>query len=199
MVTIAALAAISLFALLPRNVRQRSYDPVSGRMRDTTVRLVPIHLGLDLRGGTHLALEVDESKGRVADCADAIRRAERVVRTRINEFGTSEPVVQIAGDCRLIVEVPGQTDLARARAIVQRTAFLEFRLIDSQERFLQSIPEIDAALLRAGLSGPQRPQLNTELLAPAARDSDVQDRAVLAAYLTRGQVPGEFLVAAADL
>jgi SecD/SecF fusion protein len=137
-------------AILPRNVRERVHDPVTGQLRDTLVRRVPISLGLDLRGGTHLALEVDESRGRVADCADAIRRAERIVRTRINEFGTSEPVVQVAGNCRLIVEIPGETDPARARAIVQRTAFLEFRFTDARERFLQSIPETLAAHLARG-------------------------------------------------
>src|SRR3989442_5873740 len=77
-------------------------------MKDTTIRRVPINLGLDLQGGIHLALEVDQSKGPVPDCATAIQLAEKVVRTRIDEFGTSEPVVQIQGRCRLIVELAGE-------------------------------------------------------------------------------------------
>ena len=136
---IGILAVVSLFLLIPRNVTERSPDPATGRMRDTTVRRVPIALGLDLSGGIHLGLEIDQSKGIVADCADAIRRAERVVRTRINEFGTSEPLVQVVGDCRLIVELPGITDVARAKAIVQRSAFLEFRLTDSRNQFQSAI------------------------------------------------------------
>jgi SecD/SecF fusion protein len=196
---IAVLLAASVIALLPRNVRERTYDSSTGELRDTLVRRVPISLGLDLRGGTHLALEIDESKGKVADCADAIRRAERIVRTRINEFGTYEPVVQVAGDCRLIVEIPGETDLARARAIVQRSAFLEFRFTDTQERFLQAIPQIDAALRRAGVKGPaSRPDIETALFSPAVRDSALQD-GVLGSYLARGQLPGEFLVAEDDV
>src|SRR5688572_32216960 len=107
---ISLLAAASIFFLLPRNVTQRVYDPVKSRMHDTVTRRVPIKLGLDLKGGVHMALEVDRSKQPNIDCADVIRRAERVVRTRLDEFGTSEPVVQIAGDCRLIVELPGITD-----------------------------------------------------------------------------------------
>jgi SecD/SecF fusion protein len=134
------LAAASMMLLLPRHVTQRVYDPVNGRMHDTVVRRVPIKLGLDLKGGVHMALEVDRSKQPDIDCADAIRRAERVVRTRIDEFGTSEPVVQVAGDCRLIVELPGVTDLARAKAVVQRTAFLEFRLTDPHDAFRRAIP-----------------------------------------------------------
>ena len=149
---IIALAAVSIFALIPRNVTQRVYDPADGRMRDTVVRRVPIKLGLDLRGGVHMALEVDRSKQPNIDCADAIGRAERVIRTRIDEFGTSEPVVQVVGDCRLIVELPGITDAARAKAIVQRTAFLEFRLTDSKDELRRALPAMDAALRRAGVS-----------------------------------------------
>jgi preprotein translocase subunit SecD len=125
-ITIVALVVASAFALVPRSVKQRIYDSKTGQMRDTTIRRVPIKLGLNLSGGVHLALEVDQSRGVIADCADAIRRAERVVRTRIDEFGTTEPVVQIAGNCRLVVELAGETDPARARSIVERTAFPNF-------------------------------------------------------------------------
>src|SRR5678816_41257 len=151
-IVILALVATSVLALVPRSVKQRVYNAQSGQMRDTTVRRVPIKLGLDLRGGVHLALEVDESRGVISDCSDAIRRAERVVRTRIDEFGTTEPVVQVAGNCRLIVELAGETDPARARSIVERTAFLEFRLTDTRDQFRLALPAIDAALQRAGVS-----------------------------------------------
>ena len=60
-IVILALVATSVLALVPRSVKQRVYNAQSGQMRDTTVRRVPIKLGLDLRGGVHLALEVDES------------------------------------------------------------------------------------------------------------------------------------------
>lgn len=161
LIWIGGLIAACIFVLVPRDVDQRVYDPSTGRVEETTVRRVPIPLGLDLRGGVHLAFEVDESKGPVADCADAIRRAERVVRSRIDEFGTSDRVVQVVGDCRLIVELPGIQDPERAREIVQRTAFLEFRLTDSEDRFRQSLPGMDAALRAAGVD-----PLLSELLVP---------------------------------
>src|SRR5437016_9419984 len=112
---IALATAFAVIALVPRNTTQRVLDQETGRMKDTTVRRLPINLGLDLQGGIHLALEVDQSKGPVPDCADAIQRAEKVVRTRIDEFGTTEPVVQIQGRCRLIVELAGEKDPARAK------------------------------------------------------------------------------------
>src|SRR5437764_7609378 len=148
---IGALIAVSIISLVPRNSKQRVIDPSTGRLRDTTVRRLPINLGLDLQGGVHLALEVDQSKGPVPDCADAIQRAERVVRTRIDEFGTTEPVVQIQGRCRLIVELGGEKDQARARGIIQRTAFLEFRITDMKSQFKDALPQIDAALRKAGI------------------------------------------------
>src|SRR5690242_14721240 len=148
---IAGLLVLSVWQLIPTNVTERIPDKTTGRMKDTTVRRVPIDLGLDLQGGIHLALEVDQSKGPVPDCADAIQRAERVVRTRIDEFGTTEPVVQIQGRCRLIVELAGEKDPARAKGIIQRTAFLEFRITDMQNKFRDALPEIDKALRLAGV------------------------------------------------
>src|SRR5947207_9607848 len=154
LITIGILLALSIWALIPTNTTQRVRDAATGRMKDTTVRRVPIDLGLDLQGGIHLALEVDQSKGPVPDCADAISRAERVVRSRIDQFGTTEPVVQIVGRCRLVVELPGEKDPARAKGIIQRTAFLEFRITDMQNLFRDALPEIDRALRVAGVRAP---------------------------------------------
>src|ERR671930_214766 len=141
-------------ALRPHNTTQRIRDAETGRMKDTTVRRVPINLGLDLQGGIHLALEVDQSKGPVPDCADAIQRAERIVRTRMDEFGTKEPVVQIQGRCRLIVELAGEKDPARAKGVIQRTAFLEFRITDMKNVFKDALPGIEKALRAAGVRAP---------------------------------------------
>ena len=86
LITIGILIALSIWALVPTNTTLRVRDADTGRMKDTTVRRVPINLGLDLQGGIHLALEVDQSKGPVPDPAEAVRRAERVDRksTRLN-------------------------------------------------------------------------------------------------------------------
>src|SRR5437899_2537605 len=149
-----ALVVGSVFALKPSNTVQRIRDAATGRMKDTTVRRVPSNLGLDLQGGIHLSLEVDQSKGPVPDCADAISRAERVVRSRIDQFGTTEPVVQIIGRCRLVVELPGEKDPARAKAVIRRTAFLEFRITGMQNLFRDAIAEIDRALGEAGVRAP---------------------------------------------
>src|SRR5881409_3091994 len=202
----------SVFALRPSNTTQRVRDAATGRMKDTTVRRVPINLGLDLQGGIHLALEVDESKGPVPDCADAIQRAARVVRSRIDQFGTTEPVVQIAGRCRLIVELPGEKDPARAKGIIQRTAFLEFRITDMNNLFRDALPEIDKALQRAGVrasgqgaaaasvtqlfgSDTGKAKGKTAKGKAAAKDTtDLNAPDPLSSLLFQGQLPGEYLV-----
>jgi preprotein translocase subunit SecD len=197
---IGILVVLSIVALIPRNVTMRVPDAVTGRMKDTTVRRVPIKLGLDLQGGIHLALEVDESKGPVPDCADAIQRAEKVVRTRIDEFGTTEPVVQIQGRCRLIVELAGEKDPARAKGVIQRTAFLEFRITDMKNTFRDALPAIDAALRRAGMkSRTTAPSAVTQLFGDTSKaqredTADANAPGVLSSLLFQGQLPGEFLV-----
>src|SRR5262245_6579785 len=202
LIFIGVLVAVSIIALVPRNVKQRVPDAATGRMKDTTVRRVPINLGLDLQGGIHLALEVDQSKGPVPDCADAIQRAERVVRTRVDEFGTTEPVVQLQGRCRLIVELAGEKDPARAKGVIQRTAFLEFRITDMKEQFKTALPQIDAALRKAGVKARSNaaPSAVSQLFGSdttkAERDSaaDANAPGVLSSLLFNGQMPGEYLV-----
>jgi len=192
----------SIVSLVPRNVTMRVADPASGRMKDTTVRRVPIKLGLDLQGGIHLALEVDQSKGPVPDCADAIQRAEKVVRTRIDEFGTTEPVVQIQGRCRLIVELAGEKDPARAKGVIQRTAFLEFRITDMKNTFRDALPALDGALRRAGIKSPtSAPSAVSQLFGDTSKSktqradsADANAPGVLSSLLFQGQLPGEFLV-----
>src|SRR6266487_7053982 len=196
---IVGLALLSGWLLLPKDVTQRVRDVATGRMKDTTVRRVPINLGLDLQGGIHLALEVDQSKGPVPDCADAISRAERVVRSRIDQFGTTEPVVQIVGRCRLVVELPGEKDVNRAKGIVQRTAFLEFRITDMRNVFRDVIPSMDVALRAAGVRGPAAGPSNavarllgqdTTKAAAGADTSNARGEGPLTSLLFQGSVAG---------
>lgn len=142
---IAAAIGLSVFALFPRqtSVREKRSD---GTTLDTTRRLWPLKYGLDLQGGMHLALEIDESSGAVADKKDALGRALKTVRNRIDQFGVSEPVVQLAGDDRIIVELPGIDDQQRAQDVVQKSAFLQFQILDKTNALEKSLPRIDAAI-----------------------------------------------------
>src|SRR3990170_4444512 len=138
------LVAASLWALFPRTVVERVKR--DGQFVYDTVKRVPLKKGLDLQGGMHLSLEIDESKGAVADKSEAIDRALKVVRTRIDEFGVAEPLVQKAGNDRIIVELPGIDDPRRAQDVVQKSAFLEFQITDETQALERALPRLDAIL-----------------------------------------------------
>jgi preprotein translocase subunit SecD len=61
---------------------------------------------------------------------EGVKQNISTLSKRINELGVSEPVIQQQGADRIVVELPGQQDVARAKDIIGRTATLEFRLVD---------------------------------------------------------------------
>ena len=104
----------------------------------------------------HLALELDQSKQVSADPERDLDLALTVLRKRIDEFGVSEPVIQKVGDERIVVELPGIDDPARAKSIVQRSAFLEFRITDETNALEKAIPAMDRVLRQMGIRGRGR-------------------------------------------
>ncbi len=88
-----------------------------------------IHEGLDLKGGSHLAYDADMSKIPDKDRNSAIQGAIDVIEKRVNGLGVSEPLVQSSstvGQYRVIVELPGITDVAQASNLIGATVQLEF-------------------------------------------------------------------------
>ena len=88
------------------------------------------HLGLDLSGGTHVVLEADMKDIKPENRTSALESAKEVIERRINFFGLSEPIVQTSQSTtahRIIVELPGVSDVAQAVATLGQTAQLEFR------------------------------------------------------------------------
>ncbi|MBL8026692.1 MAG: protein translocase subunit SecD [Fibrobacteres bacterium] len=102
-----------------------------------------IKLGLDLQGGIRLVLELDKSKLSEKEAKDATDRALGVIRNRVDQFGVSEPVIQKQGDERIIVEMPGFSDISRAKKLVGSTAQLEFKLVREAEDLGPAIDAID--------------------------------------------------------
>ncbi len=91
---------------------------------------VPFKLGLDLQGGVRLVYQADVSKVEPAQISEALAGLRDVIERRINFFGISEPLVQLAGvgqTNRLIVELAGTIEPEKAIELIGRTPYLEFR------------------------------------------------------------------------
>ncbi|MDE2030830.1 MAG: protein translocase subunit SecD [Patescibacteria group bacterium] len=95
----------------------------------------PFRLGLDLSGGTHLVYHADVSKLAPSQVKDSMAALRDVIERRVNIFGISEPVVQVqdggfsnAGEERLIVDLPGVTEISKAVAMIGQTPLLEFKV-----------------------------------------------------------------------
>lgn len=90
--------------------------------------------GLDLEGGTSITLLANMSNIMKDKQSAALESAKTVIERRINLFGVSEPVIQTAmvkDEYRIIVEIPGVTDVSQAISLIGTTAKLEFRDVSS--------------------------------------------------------------------
>jgi len=98
----------------------------------------PFKLGLDLSGGSHLVYKADTSALSGQNIKDSMDSLRDIIERRVNLFGVSEPVVQIeqggigaGGEQKLIVDLPGITDVEKAVAMIGQTPLLEFRIKDT--------------------------------------------------------------------
>lgn len=105
-----------------------------------------IKLGLDLKGGMHVVLQVDKTKLKPEESKDAVERALEIIRNRIDQFGVAEPLIQKQGEDRIIVELPGLQDVERAQNLIGQTAQLEFRLLETPENTKTVLAKIDEIL-----------------------------------------------------
>jgi len=85
----------------------------------------PIRLGLDLQGGLQVLLEADVPEDQVIE-PEAIDTARQIIDRRVNAIGVTEPLVQVEGSRRVLVELPGIEDPQEALSLIQETALLEF-------------------------------------------------------------------------
>ncbi|MEL6221607.1 MAG: protein translocase subunit SecD [Cyanobacteria bacterium J06626_14] len=87
----------------------------------------PIPLGLDLRGGSQLTLQVQTTEAVPNITDEKLLAVQQVVENRINGLGVAEAVVQTAGGDQLIIQLPGVSDPEQAERVLGGTAQLEFR------------------------------------------------------------------------
>ena len=187
-----------------------------------------IKLGLDLQGGMHLVLEVEDPEGTMTNeaRADAIDRAERILRTRIDEFGVAEPSIQKSGADRLIIELPGigLEDESRARTVIQQSAFLEFKLVLPVGEFQSNLARIDRQIVAAlgvdslrvlgrdvqgptseienilfGGGAPDSAQADSTGVEVESEEEEAVNLRPMTGLLASGDVEGTYLVATEDV
>ena len=125
---VSALAALVVGFLLVYFVWATEADPLSSYR---------FKLGLDLAGGTELVYKADMSQTAAGERSDALSALQGVIERRVNLFGVAEPLVQteeasaLSGttEDRLIVDLPGVTDIKAAVAALGETPTLDFRLV----------------------------------------------------------------------
>ncbi|MCA9359844.1 protein translocase subunit SecD [Candidatus Kaiserbacteria bacterium] len=129
------IVVVSLIAWLANSVITNATNPDSEK---------PFKLGLDLAGGSHLVYVADTSGVEASEVSELMNVLRDVIERRVNIFGVSEPIVQVEHSSfvtenpteRLVVELPGVTDVSEAVAEIGRTPLLEFKLF-SQEMAAQ--------------------------------------------------------------
>ncbi|OGO30559.1 MAG: protein-export membrane protein SecD [Chloroflexi bacterium RBG_16_56_11] len=90
-----------------------------------------LRLGLDLVGGVHLVYQAQFSENATAaDKSAAVGRALITIEKRIDTYGVIEPIIQKLGEDRILVQLPGYTDIDAAKKLVEQTGFLEFREVE---------------------------------------------------------------------
>ncbi len=129
---------------------------------------------------------------------DAVRQGLETIRNRVDQFGVAEPTITRQGTERILIQLPGIQDTARAKALIGKTALLEFKLLDERTPVEQALagqlPETAQVLYRREIEK----QTKVERKVPYV----VQKRSLLTgAELTRAEVqadpnsPGNWQVA----
>jgi len=168
LVLIVAVLGYCVWALLPSvrfySMSEADRDKLTKEQRDKYMDTA-IKLGLDLQGGAHIVMEVDYSKLDDNAKKDAVDRAIKILRNRIDQFGVAEPVIQKQGDRRIIVELPGLEDLDRVERVIGQTAKLDFRLVREQDELSRVLTMLDKTLKGVSTSSSDSTQAGTETAA----------------------------------
>ncbi|SMC64743.1 protein translocase subunit SecDF [Rhizobium sp. RU36D] len=121
-------------------VRITDADKMAAAKEALALVTTPVSVG-GLTGGTIQEVTIEEQDGgllilNLTDAgidyrvSSAVNQSMEVVRRRVDELGTTEPLIQRQGEDRIIVQVPGLTDPQRLKALLNQTAKLSFRMVD---------------------------------------------------------------------
>ncbi len=175
------LIVVGLYTIYP-TLRFYTTKELSSEEENSLMKKA-IHLGLDLKGGMHLVLEIDTTglKEKPTDLRD---RALEIVKNRIDEFGVFEPTIEKQGNSRIIVQLPG-VDRERALNIIRKVAHLEFKLVSDKTQDV--IKAIDKYLAKGDTSGFEEPFGSYLFGVEGDIGFDVRDEESLKVAITQAQ------------
>ena len=120
------------FVEKPKHIANFTYNPADLKLDLRFIKLsrdMSYRLGLDLQGGTRLTYSVNMKDVKSGEQQQAFEGARNVIERRINYLGVSEPSIQnvkIGNDYRIIVELPGMSNVEQAIGLIGQTAQLTF-------------------------------------------------------------------------
>lgn len=140
----------------------------------------PLQLGLDLKGGSQLTLQVLPAGAIKQVKSEQLEAVKDVLDRRINGLGVAESTLQTVGDDQLVLQLPGEQDPSRAAKVLGTTALLEFRAQkpgteQEMSGLLKLKRQAQAVLAQSRQSGAQtEPEIKTEELAKALDQLGIQ-------------------------
>src|SRR5712692_4616151 len=189
LIGIAVLAILALAVIWPRDpAKYFGGLPLPGspgvrlNLGGQTFERDGMRLGLDLQGGTRLVLQADMTGVPERERDERIKGVQQVIERRVNAFGVAEPIVQVVGQDRVLIELAGIRDIEAAKTLIGTTARLDFR-----EQIPVTSPATAGAQLPDGSPAPGS-ATTLEWVVAKARGSDGQDHELTGQYFKRAEV-----------
>jgi preprotein translocase subunit SecD len=146
LILILVIVAATIWLVLPSN------PGIHLQIGQTKIdRNITLPLGLDLQGGMQLLLEPDLVAGQTVT-ADDMQAVKKIVENRVNGMGVAEPVVQMVGADRILVEMPGISNPEEAVASLRQTGSMEW--VDTGSQFFQVGTELSTTFALYGTLTP---------------------------------------------
>ncbi|MEY2409446.1 MAG: SecD/SecF fusion protein [Verrucomicrobiota bacterium] len=155
-----------------------------------------IRLGLDLQGGTRYVVRMDTTKLNTnSDRGAALSKGVEVIRRRVDTLGVAEPIIQALGEDQIDVQLPGlsEADKERARSLIEKAAFLEFRMVhpESEQLIASGLVDVGYEVMkleqRSKKNGREEKSI-TQLMVNKKPERDLTGKYVTRAGVIRDQI-----------
>lgn len=177
---IIVLVLLSLYGLYPSMVFHSMTNDEKQALQNSnpqeyySLKNRALRLGLDLKGGMHIVLQV-EKPAAGNPSSDVVERALEIIRNRIDKIGVTEPLIQKSGNDRIVVDLPGFTDIEQAKKLIGETAQLQFKLLVPQEEAQALLNRIDSVL---ALSKPAATTTSTTTASTQTAAKDTTEQSI---------------------